>query len=64
MKNRVLIPYSERVLDAQSYLKELQNKRDNIAKVEFIPPKIGKQGYGKFRIHYKIPVLLEVDNSL
>lgn len=62
MRKRVLIPHSERLLDAQNYLKELQTKRDNIAQVEFIPPKIGKGGYGRFRVRYKIPVLLEVDN--
>ncbi|MDK4688541.1 hypothetical protein [Kingella negevensis] len=55
---KTLIPYKERVFDAQTYLNEIKNKQDNIEKVEFIPPKLGKGGYGLFRVRYKIPVLV------
>lgn len=58
---KTLVPHKERIFDAQTYLNELKNKRDNnIEKVEFIPPKLGKGGYGSFRVRYKIPVLAEL----
>lgn len=56
---KILIPYKERVFDARTYLDEIKNKSDNIEKVEFVPPKLGKDGYGFFRVHYKVPVLAE-----
>lgn len=55
----ILMPYSERLLNAKDYLKERQIRGDNIAEVQFIPPKIGKIGYGLFRVRYKKPILLK-----
>lgn len=57
---KTLVPHKERIFDARHYLTEIQNKSDNIEKVEYIPPKLGKSGYGSFRVRYKIPVLVEV----
>ena len=57
----VLVPLKERYLSAKDYLKEIEKNRlnNNIERVEFIPPKIGKGGYGSFRIKYRVPVLVE-----
>lgn len=50
----------ERLLKASDYLAEIQNGRTgNIEKVEFIPPKIGQRGFGKFRVRYKTLVAVE-----
>ncbi|MFD1244786.1 hypothetical protein [Paralysiella testudinis] len=57
----VLIPLRERHLSAQEYLREAEKdtKRNNIEAVQFIPPKLGKPGFGSFRVRYKTPMLCE-----
>lgn len=61
MRKVMLTPFKERYLSAEEYVREVETNRhnNNIEDVEFIPPKIGKGGYGSFRVRYKIPVLLE-----
>lgn len=51
----------ERIISASSYLQEINSpsKAENIEKIEFIPPKIGKRGYGKFKIRYKTLMAVE-----
>mgnify|MGYP000907144754 CR=1 FL=1 len=58
---RSLIPHKERTTDAQGYLAEIEKdrKHGNIESVRFIPPVIGGQGFGHFKIRYKTPVLFE-----
>jgi len=58
--NNIRIPTKERYLSAREYLREyrLNQVNSNIEKVEFIPPQIGKPGFGKFLIKYKMPVLV------
>jgi len=61
MFDKYLVPIREQLLDPDEYLHALPNLRhnDNIDHVDFIPPRIGKRGYGKFRVRYKSPVLAE-----
>ncbi len=55
-----MLPVKEKIVTPQAYLREVSRGRDNIEKVEFIPPVVGKRGFGRFRIRYKIPVLVDV----
>lgn len=53
-------PTKQRYLSAQEYLKDIaiNQQCNNIERVQFIPPKIGRSGFGKFLVKYKIPVLV------
>ncbi|KGQ36847.1 hypothetical protein JP35_10105 [Gallibacterium anatis] len=53
-------PTKQRYLSAQEYLKDIQLNQysNNIEQVKFIPPQIGKPGFGKFLVKYKMPVLV------
>ncbi|MCI7718769.1 hypothetical protein HZ320_01010 [[Pasteurella] aerogenes] len=53
-------PTKQRYLSPQEYLKDLKfnEKCNNIEQVKFIPPQIGKPGFGKFLVKYKMPVLV------
>ncbi|MPW66523.1 hypothetical protein [Moraxella catarrhalis] len=57
-KTKVLIPKKERLLTAQAYLLDIEQRQDIIKEVEFVPPKLGKAGFGSFRVRYDTPVLL------
>lgn len=52
----------ERLLNAADYLEEVRKDRKtgNIASVEFVPPKIGARGYGKFKVRYKTLVAVDL----
>ena len=52
------IPRQERSLSPQDYLREMERSRHNIESIHFEPPEIGKPGYGRFRVKYRIPVLV------
>lgn len=53
-------PTKQRYLSAQEYLKDMKLNRhcNNIEQVRFIPPQIGKPGFGKFLVKYKMPILV------
>lgn len=53
-------PTKQRYLSAQEYLKDvrLNQQCNNIEQVQFIPPQIGKPGFGKFLVKYKMPVFV------
>ncbi|ARU66145.1 hypothetical protein FWK45_01990 [Histophilus somni] len=53
-------PTKQRYLSPQEYLKDVKRNQhlNNIEQVQFIPPQIGKPGFGKFLVKYKIPVLV------
>ncbi|MBN6068868.1 hypothetical protein HYE54_12455 [Aggregatibacter actinomycetemcomitans] len=53
-------PTKQRYLSPQEYLKDvkLNQQCNNIEQVKFIPPQIGKPGFGKFLVKYKMPVLV------
>lgn len=53
MDNTISIAYKERIISAVNYINEIKYKRDAIESVEFIPPKLGQNGYGSFRVRYK-----------
>lgn len=61
MFDKYLIPKKERTLSPKNYLREADMLRDNenVESIEFIPPRIGQQGYGKFRVRYKNPILTD-----
>ena len=52
----------ERLLNAADYLEEVRKDRktSNIVSVEFVPPKIGARGYGKFKVRYKTLVAVDL----
>ncbi len=54
------IPKKQRYLSAKQYLKDVEKNQvtNNIEQVTFIPPTIGKGGFGKFLVKYKRPVLV------
>ncbi len=56
-KNAVYIPIFSELLSAKEYQKELVTNRENIEKVKFIPPRIGKRGFGSFKVSYRTAVL-------
>ena len=60
MKNTILTPIKKRYLSPKDYLKDLQlnNIHNNIERVQFVPPEIGKPGFGKFLVEYKTPVVV------
>ncbi|MDH2923974.1 hypothetical protein A4A71_01140 [Nicoletella semolina] len=60
MKNTILKPVKKRYLSPKDYLKDVQlnSTNNNIDRVRFIPPEIGKSGFGKFLVEYKTAVLV------
>ena len=56
-KNTVYVPTFSEMLSAKDYQKELITNRENIAEVKFIPPKIGKRGFGAFKVSCRTAVL-------
>lgn len=54
---KILTPKRQRVLSAQQYLQDVQLQRNNIKDVEFIPPKIGSNRFGSFRVRYHVAIL-------
>lgn len=53
-------PTKQRYLSPQEYLQDVKRNQqcNNIEQVKFIPPQIGKPGFGKFLVKYKMPVLV------
>lgn len=58
--SRVLEPQKERIISAEQVANLTQREIENVAKIEFTPPKIGGSDFGKFKVTYKTPVLCEV----
>ncbi|OBX79244.1 MULTISPECIES: hypothetical protein [Haemophilus] len=58
--NTFRTPTKQRYLSAQEYLKDVKRNQhgNNIEQVQFIPPQIGKPGFGKFLVKYKVSVLI------
>lgn len=54
------IPTKTRTLSPKQYLAEVKKNSvvNNIDSVKFIPPQIGKGGFGQFLVQYKTPVLV------
>ena len=48
---------SERLVSPRELLDELKDS-DNLKSIDFIPPKIGSKGFGKFKVSYNTPVLV------
>lgn len=57
-KRKSLVPTRERTLTANQYIQDLKVNKDNMANVEFIPPKLGSKSFGRFRVKYKTPLLV------
>ena len=51
----ILVPVTEILLTQSQYLKEMNDS--NIKSATFIPPRIGSNNYGYFKVTYKLPVL-------
>nr|DAW61840.1 MAG TPA: hypothetical protein [Caudoviricetes sp.] len=54
------IPTKVRTLSPKQYLAEVKKNSvvNNIDSVKFIPPQIGKGGYGTFQVTYKMPLMV------
>lgn len=52
-----MIPVKERTVSANLYLELMKTRPENIQTAEFIPPKLGQKGYGKFKVRLKISQL-------
>lgn len=54
------IPTKQRYLSPREYLKEIQDIQqcENVEQVQFVPPTVGKPGFGKFLVKYKRHVLV------
>lgn len=59
MKPKFFKPISEETIDAKRFIELTTDKYHNIERVTFVPPKIGKHGFGYFRVKYNTPVLKE-----
>lgn len=59
--SRVLEPASERFVSAEHVVTLTNSQYDNIENITFSPPKIGDEGFGKFKITYKTPVFCEAN---
>lgn len=57
---QIRIPVKQRYLSPQEYLKDFRRNQavNNIEEVKFVPPQIGKGGFGQFLVKYKMPVLV------
>lgn len=53
----ILIPKDYEVMSPEEYLRISQEEIENIESVHFIPPEIGKGGFGAFAVTYRTPVL-------
>ena len=59
--SNVLEPVTQRIVTAEHVLHMQEMEMSNIDKIEFSPPKLGADGFGKFKVKYKTPFLCEVD---
>lgn len=57
MRNTLMKPIAKAYLTAEEYLKLVETDANNIKKSKFIPPTIGRKGFGFFEVEYKHPVL-------
>lgn len=55
--DEVLVPVRIEQLSAEKFAEVVERSRVNIARSRFIPPKIGRPGFGKFEVEYKVPLL-------
>jgi hypothetical protein len=58
--SRVLEPQKEKIISAEQVANLTPREIENVARIEFTPPKIGGNDFGKFKVTYKTPVLCEV----
>lgn len=59
--SRVLEPVQIRIVSADYVANLDRHQISNIERIEFSPPKIGDDHFGKFKVTYKTPQLCEVD---
>lgn len=57
---RALEPVTQRFVSADYVVHMEISEMDNIDRIEFSPPKIGGDDFGKFKVTYKSPYLCEV----
>ena len=56
--NRIYNAVDKEILSAESFLETLKKDSENIKNVQFVLPKIGKQGdFGHFEVSYRSLVL-------
>lgn len=55
--NKLYTPKRIRYLSAKQYLKENISDNKNVQSVVYEPPELGKEGFGRFVVTYKNPVL-------
>lgn len=53
------IPVSKQKFTSKQYLKLLEQEDKNIDRAEFVPPTLGKPGFGYFQVFYKHPKLVQ-----
>lgn len=52
------MPTSTQTVSPEEYMELVKKDAKNIKRSRFIPPRLGKKGFGKFEIEYKTPRLL------
>ncbi len=48
--------FNEETLSPEQFLKLTPSDRANIAHTKIIPPRLGKNGFGMIKVHYKRPM--------
>lgn len=51
-------PVSKELLDAKAYMSLSEREQKNIKKARFVPPQIGRSGFGSFEVEYIVSKLV------
>ncbi len=47
-------------VEADAFINMIESRRDNIESTRFIPPKIGEESFGEFKITFRDKELMDV----
>lgn len=59
MSMSAYMPVTRENLDPREFIAMSEHEKKNIKKAKFIPPKIGREGYGSFDVEYISPKLVK-----
>lgn len=59
--SHVLKPVTERFVSAGYIVTLTTSQYENIEHIEFTPPKVGDNDFGRFKVTYKTPTFCEVN---
>lgn len=59
MSMSAYMPVTRESLEPSEFIAMSESEKKNIKKARFVPPKIGREGYGSFDVEYISPKLVK-----